>query len=711
MQKRSKFGEPTNAGETTTGGNPYYAIAANAVVRTQDVVAKKSRLLLFETSIINYMSIYYIIYIFVYRNDIIINIHDTHSKDSGGAPEHSQSSMNVMTSILVCLLLIFATGDGDTTLSSKPNENWRCTGCANNLHTDSIYGAIRSALRRANQAPSSFLSIDMSWTQFVLERHANVHVQILNCSVLATVILNHVTDEEFHIVVAESTGFFKTWGRSRIDSYRSYLQHFLDVPLFPDVDNFLVNNPCYVPLNEPTSRAPKITKTNAQNHDPSQGGRRLTDKFPKHSTDKQDRRYRHGQGQGALSTPKLLILVRLPAKIFRATCMLFSALTARQFPSGLGHGGKEGEQTASPGCVYDADHMIVHKLSNIGFAHTANAALYSFVYLSLIQGEKARKVFTMPISEEFMARRANLAANLTDTDAWAWAEPSTCPLIMQLHDPWACNFLPITSCSNRFLSEHIPAESWSMWQTPTAFLRSANITEPLRKAQADRDRGDGDGPLLTQERWAMHRIKAFMQRPNMWLRMLIRQSMLTVQSLTPAPSDLDSSILPNLPCVHADAVPPATIRRETGTRLGTEGDSTDRERYDLRAGDVLQIQGAQGRDHSKARTWPTTPHARAHAEAPSGSQWGPWATMAGPGCIAVHVRHNDVWLEAARSASKVDRSLAAHVSPLRTLAQALGTCSIFLATDNATNVHHAATLYPEFTWWVDQMKNHTKPFT
>jgi hypothetical protein len=285
----------------------------------------------------------------------------------------------------------------------------------------------------------------------------------------------------------------------------------------------------------------------------------------------------------------------------------------------------------------------VHALHNIGFAHTEKHFMFNFIKYALIDNVKERNIFSAPISELFLAREINVVHGSTsykDINGWAWADPKTCPRDLFQNDPWACNFLRVTNCTSRFevKKNKIKPVGQHNWETPTEYLRgrpgkpegSLGISTEFRLRF-------GDGPLATEEQWIYTRLTAYLQRPNAWLRILIRKSLRAIQPLSKtlgAPASLSSTSL---------SAPIPVVTTSTSSSAASH----------------LQI----------------TP------------------------CLAMHVRHNDVLIEDRRRDSGVDRSFEAHVFHARNLTSALGIQRIFLATDNATVVEIAASEFPEFQWY------------
>lgn len=585
---------------------------------------------------------------------------------------------NFSPSWQLCLLLLLHWLWGpcvysDQTLGGKPNANWQCTGCIDVQHASLVFGQIHWALHHEERL--AYLAIDMSWLDKLLHNDARVHVTLVDAPLISTHIAkSHIfdvdaafkpTDEVYEVIVSEHRTFNAQY-RSKLEKTQYYLNNsFRDSPAVLDVDEFLIKNPCWVPLSEPTLK--KLTggpagidgSSGRENRrrtfpkgvggDGSGGGRRRrlqTQGNPAESSASRTMRRaaRGGPLGGAAFHPNRqpLILIRLPYEPYHPTCKLFMDLTNRQFPpKNLCPYTRLPSDTSGP----PVKKVFVHALHNIGFAHTEKHFMFNFIKYTLIDNLNERNIFSAPIAELFLAReiqvpRGSSPGTYKDINGWAWGDPKTCPPEIFQNDPWACNFLRLTNCTSRAAvkSQNIKPVGQHNWETPTEYLRgrpgkpegSMGISTEFRLRF-------GDGPLATEEQWAYTRLTAYLQRPNAWLRILIRKSLRAIQPLSKtlgAPASLSSTAL---------SAPIPVVTSSTSSSASSH----------------LQI----------------TP------------------------CLAMHVRHNDVLIEDRRRDSGVDRSFEAHVFHARNLTSALGIQRIFLATDNATVVEIAASEFPEFQWY------------
>lgn len=492
-------------------------------------------------------------------------------------------------------LLLF----GDETLGGLANPNWQCSGCRNEAHQTEVFGAIHQAIHKEERG--IFLAIDMNWWDLVLHTYAKVKVLVVDKDKLSN--MTHPTtliDDRFnittrksarpvyHIIVSEVPANIHVENSHRYRRRAAYI----DPPqhtsiIFTGVDEFLTRNPCFIPVAEPV-RAFSSKLSNLA----TLGTRRRLDEIHKGKT----------PGLGG----RLLVLLGMPSVPLHATCVLFKDITRRQFPKQ---------------CFYDQDHMSLHELSNIGYAHTIIHFSNSFVH-NLFKG----KVQVMPRADPFYARKIlvvdpSTSNTTTSNSGWGWADPDICAEETMLHDPWACNFLPLTSCNNRFLTASLAPESLTGWSTPSKTLQAEpvmngegglGITDDIRRTFLD-------SPILNEEMWTQSRTYAFLQRPNAYLRLLIRVSLRNIA--------LAAGPMKDAPEMHSSLT-----------------------------------------------------------------------TLLSP-CVAMHIRHQDLFLEERRAKSGIFRSLDAHIKASRNMTRSLGIRRIYLATDNATIFDIVAGQSPQHSWY------------
>ena len=70
---------------------------------------------------------------------------------------------------------------------------------------------------------------------------------------------------------------------------------------------------------------------------------------------------------------------------------------------------------------------------------------------------------------------------------WAWGDPDRCDEWTYLNDPWACNYIAFTNCSNRAKADHIPVaeltdfENFPVWLHSDVNVGGVGIVNGLRE--------------------------------------------------------------------------------------------------------------------------------------------------------------------------------------------------------------------------------------
>lgn len=356
------------------------------------------------------------------------------------------------------------------------------------------------------------------------------------------------------------------------------------------VDNYLAHNPCWIPLYEPPLQL-----------------------------------FRSGR--------EFVIFARLPDRSFHATCKLYTSIVNRQFPRV---------------CNYDPSHLAAYELPNIGYNHVITMLTKTFI--SILQVNKSSdiaKVFTAPTASMFLSRANNSIGSdhKINPHLWSWADPKICPHDTFANDPWACNFIAFTNCSNRVLSvnstklDNVHHCEWG--GIVAADNDTVNGTVPLA---ALRDRYN-ESFELTNGQWFQSRMYAFLQRPNAQLRRELRVSLRAIRQLAPT-----AEVTRRLRMLSASNY---SGQFELPEKASTAGDT-------FSPGGVVRLS-----------------------------------------CLAMHVRHGDAALDMRRH-TNFSRTLRSHVAHARNLTLQLGLNSIFLATDNSTVVKVATTEHKEYRWYNQQ---------
>lgn len=389
---------------------------------------------------------------------------------------------------------------GDPTLNRRANAQWVCAGCKDESHEREIFGQIHQALHDGRLDRTVYFTIDMAWIDDMLLPDAQVQVTLVDPLALSAFVhpetaLDHYekssASKVYHLVVS-SVFSNETTVRHPYRSSRNHVRdmhsHKLSAPAFGGVDAFLTANPCWIPLCEPVIHLPQ------QHQHTGKRRRRLASQTHSHE-----------------SGNRLLVLAAMPHTPLHTTCVLYSLLHRTQFPP-------------PAQCKYDDDHMTRYDLPNVGYASILVQVVDAFAdnYCNTCSA-KTRKIFIAPQAEDFYSRKLNITDPVTRIsnethDGWSWADPDSCPLELQHHDPWSCNFMALTSCTNRHLSKGVKKATMKIWYTPTNFLAENKLDLAARKSC-----GDATGAI--DEHWAQQRFAAWMQRPNAHMRHLIRHSM------------------------------------------------------------------------------------------------------------------------------------------------------------------------------------------
>jgi hypothetical protein len=164
--------------------------------------------------------------------------------------------------------------------------------------------------------------------------------------------------------------------------------------------------------------------------------------------------------------------------------------------------------------------------------------------------------------------------------------------------------------------------------------------------------------------WEFSRLQSFLQRPNIYTRALLRESL---ASLTKLRYGRNSAFPPTLPHQHQ-------YQQQRSYR------------------------GFLSSSRSQGSGW--SPSGYYYNSAGTNQNQNQNQNSMGQ-CIGIHVRHGDA-LNDARGELALDRSLHAHVSCAGRLASQLGISNMFLATDNNTLFQLAVKRYPQFKWYAQK---------
>lgn len=255
------------------------------------------------------------------------------------------------------------------------NENWNFDGCHDIDEERKLYRQIHRSIRHSDRL--SYLTLDSSFLDRLLQLDSKVNVTLTE---FIDEGLQHVAQKDEKSNASQHSEDFNVAAFAF-----SVLSRTSKAQYYEGVDNFLTTNPCWIPLYEPVF-------------------------------------------EPFMSGSEFLLFVRLPDYSYHATCKLYTAIHAQQFPS-----------------VCDAIHLVTYQLPNIGFGHTSLFTMNAMM-TALINS----KVFTAPTSEPFRSRPYGKNGNNHNQDhnplksdgknqnplLWSWADPNRCPINTFENNPW-----------------------------------------------------------------------------------------------------------------------------------------------------------------------------------------------------------------------------------------------------------------------------------
>jgi hypothetical protein len=536
---------------------------------------------------------------------------------------------------------------------------------------NSILGIINRATY--NEPRNVHFSFYSDWIDELTKPDVAVHVEYVDANKIKDfkpVSTRSIAQESYEIIylfhaTAEAAAIPGQASTSATDSdihieqeHTEHTEHAVVSPVSPlatDIDMFLTLNPCWMPLLEPCV-------FNCSRH--------LKGTF---------------QSRTIPNYGNSVVLLRLPSKGFYDTCVLFEHLTKRQFPEK---------------CIYDSDHMISFALHNIGWSHTLHTMIHTME--NILMNKHSHKVFVVPYAEKFLGKYQSFKLDNgsvveRENSGWYWANEATCPRDTYLFDPWACNFLPISNCSNRGSVFDIPADTTDReYGLDYTFVQDKilGITRQTRRLSED-------APLSDDVYWIDQRLISLVSRPHARLRQMIRKSLRLVRPLEEA---IERS--PRVPRYDANNAHTATTTAAAlDNTMGTVATATTAAAATTTTTASTTTAATTTATTAASTTTTTTtggviaPH-RYHQRSQHFNRYSRSSSvlrLPGPPCIAMHVRHGDSIYD-ARNNNNTDRSIHAHIENVRPLAEKLGTNVIFLMTDNATLYSYVTYRYPEYNW-------------
>lgn len=383
--------------------------------------------------------------------------------------------------IYVTLLIIFALAACFQD-DFPPNQNWECEDCnVDDAHKQLIYGMIRHAIYVENR--EVYLNFDHSWMDRMLKTSIRVKVKNVPRDKLATLILpkqeqppEHSKDEQFNVVYSPAS----TSRELSLDEQE-------------DMDRFLMNNPCWIPLHDPPVKLPGNASASTSSNTPTE--RSTTD-------------YTHSA-----------IFLRLPAHGYHPTCLMYTYVTEKQNPSSC-------PSKDQPGLMDGAGAIAVNWLGNIGWAN----ALHPLVEHIVGAMHNQQIILTPRAWDNGAAKPVTVNVNgkqVVASGPWsAWADPSECPVDIFAWDPWHCFFISLSKCNNPELHDIKFVEH----PKPDPVVKTEYM-ERLEMWKGKRETY-GDAPHLGNE-WEFARMISFAQRPNIATRARLRLALKKLVLLRP----------------------------------------------------------------------------------------------------------------------------------------------------------------------------------
>ena len=307
-------------------------------------------------------------------------------------------------------------------------SKWQCEGCGQNVTR--TYRRVYRALRTGNR--EMYIPLDHSWINLILRPTTNLVVHYIDRSKIASSTLiqyesettsNMVANQKNNIIREGEETFHIVYSPppKRIVIKKAY--HTLSYPEANDIDLFLRNNPCYIPLQEPNAYY------NLTHEDLNSDENRF--QYSKH-----DFVYFNS-----------FIAVRLPTYSYHATCKLYTTITNIQFPSSSSSSSLN-QQCPTP---ININRLEAYWLGNIGWVNNLYPMISKFT--SSLHNDR---IFITPRAQEWgkeniPSKRLYLnirGSKVKVNGTWGnWASKEECPISTFAFNPWACHFMSLSSCN------------------------------------------------------------------------------------------------------------------------------------------------------------------------------------------------------------------------------------------------------------------------
>ena len=343
----------------------------------------------------------------------------------------------------------------------KPFHNWQCDGCGDESGAaEEIYRQVHRALRDRGAAREVYLLLDHSWIDRLLEPATKVIVKVVQRDRLSTTRLvqqqlhnNPALGDDSYVVVISPP--------RDTDQTQTHGYPVLRKEEAVQIDHFLTNNPCFMPLHDPPVTLNDTTMQpvgRAESTATSSGTG--TGSGTKRTSSRQSQSYDHSA-----------IFVRLPSYPYHATCRLYRAITANQYPD------------RCPSATHQ-DALEGHHLGNIGWVNNVypmiskmQAALHNdrvfitprakdngnenrpdkwLFYSSTKRSQPVDRGIHYPEvgdtafwKSRVDSRQVRAGTLLSVRGTWgAWADRHECPSPAHFaFDPWSCHFMSLSVCN------------------------------------------------------------------------------------------------------------------------------------------------------------------------------------------------------------------------------------------------------------------------
>jgi len=303
--------------------------------------------------------------------------------------------------------------------------------------------------------------------------------------------------EAFHVVVslppATSAAATETTAAAAAAAAAAVQYPPFDTEVRP-VDVFLRNNPCFLPLHDPPVNVTRETRDYAEIY-------------------------------GGPLYRRSAVFVRLPALHFYATCRMYTFITRQQNPA------------VCPDPATQADKYFPWALGTIGWTNTVDFFLGVFrhgLYLNKIiiapRAQASRPGAEFPFPDTARGLFGTTTTTTRLSLVWdTWADPSFCARDDYAYNPWACHFISLSTCHTMAArnlksveDNQRTAPDFRAIRPPSPYMHELT-TMVFPNMTKYRD-GTYDGGGLGGE-YEYHRLLAFVQRPNVYVRARIRQSL------------------------------------------------------------------------------------------------------------------------------------------------------------------------------------------